>query len=148
MHNNMKKSANITLSPISKSDIEFLYELLNERNSKSNISHKKMPTFNQHTKFIISKPYSKWYIIYYNDKKAGSIYLSRQNEIGIHIKKNMPITIIFFSSLKILIKKNPRKQFLENISPSDYFMDGEPFCEYISNQGATANQIIFNDVML
>ncbi len=121
MHSNMKKSANITLSPISKSDIEFLYELLNERNSKSNISHKKMPTFNQHTKFIISKPYSKWYIIYYNDKKAGSIYLSRQNEIGIHIKKNMPITIIFLSSLKILIKKNPRKQFLANISPSNIY---------------------------
>ena len=101
----MKKSANVTLSPISKSDIEFLYELLNERNPKSNISHKKMPTLNQHAKFIISKPYSKWYIIYYNDKKAGSVYLSRHNEIGIHIKKNMPKTIIFFSSLKILIKK-------------------------------------------
>ena len=80
-----------------------------------------MPTLNQHAKFIISKPYSKWYIIYYNDKKAGSVYLSRHNEIGIHIKKNMPKTIIFFSSLKILIKKNPRKQFLANISPSNIY---------------------------
>jgi|TARA_B110000263_G_scaffold81993_1_gene71711 hypothetical protein len=115
----MKKSVNITLSPISKSDIEFLYELLNERSPKNNISHQKMPTINQHTKFIISKPYSKWYIIYFNDKKAGSVYLSRHNEIGIHIKKNMPKTIIFSSSLKILIKKNPRKQFLANISPSN-----------------------------
>ena len=121
MHNNMKKSANITLSPISKSDREFLYELLNERNTKNSISHKKMPTINQHTKFVISKPYSKWYIISYNDRKAGSIYLSRQNEIGIHIKKNMPKTIIFSSSLKILINKNPRKQFLANVSPSNIY---------------------------
>ena len=35
----MKKSANVTLSPISKSDIEFLYELLNERND-DNVSNK------------------------------------------------------------------------------------------------------------
>lgn len=113
----MKKSENITLKPISKYDIEFLYELLKERNSKYDISHLKMPSFNQHVKFVISKPYSKWYITYYNDKKAGSVYLSKQNEIGIHIKKNMPKNIIFSESLKILMEKNPRKQFLANINP-------------------------------
>ena len=88
----MKKSANVTLSPISKSDIEFLYELLNERNPKSNISHKKMPTINQHTKFVISKPYSKWYIIIYKNKKIGNVYLTKMDEIGIFILK----TINFF----------------------------------------------------
>jgi RimJ/RimL family protein N-acetyltransferase len=115
----MKKSANITLSPISKSDIEFLYELLNERNSKSNISHKKIPTFNQHTKFIISKPYSKWYIIYYNDKKAGSIYLSKNNEIGIFLSKKFQGKNIGNFALNELMKQNPRKRFLANVNPKN-----------------------------
>ena len=46
-----------------KSDAGFLFELLLQRSSKENISHKKMPTYEEHIKFIISKPYYKWYIV-------------------------------------------------------------------------------------
>ena len=45
-----------------------------------------MPTYRSHEKFIISKPYSKWYIINFNNQKIGSVYLSKINEIGIHLK--------------------------------------------------------------
>ena len=43
-----------------KNDADFLFELLLQRSSKENISHKKMPTYEEHIKFIISKPYYKW----------------------------------------------------------------------------------------
>ena len=59
-----------------------------ERDTRANISHKKMPTYNQHVAFVSTKPYSKWYVILYNTNKAGSIYLTSQNEIGIFIKKS------------------------------------------------------------
>ena len=67
---------------------KFLYEFLSERQPIENISHKQMPTFREHVKFINSTPYSKWYIINYDDQKIGTIYLSKQNEIGIHLKKD------------------------------------------------------------
>ena len=59
----------ITLKIISKSDHQFLYDLLLERDPKANISHKKMPTFTEHLKFVKSKPYSKWYVILKEEQK-------------------------------------------------------------------------------
>lgn len=107
----------IILKPVKKGDYRFLFELLQERRKKENISHKKMPTFSQHQKFVSSKPYSKWYVIYYNQNKLGSIYLSKQDEIGIHIKKEISSEKIRLRALKILIEKNPRKRYLANVNP-------------------------------
>ena len=50
-----------------------------------------MPTYAQHIKFIESKPYSKWYIINFN-QKIGSAYLSKQNEVGIFITEKYALT--------------------------------------------------------
>ena len=78
----------VKLKIVSKSDYRFLYDLLIERDTRVNISHKKMPTYNQHVSFVSAKPYSKWYVILYGVNKAGSIYLTSRNEIGIFIKKS------------------------------------------------------------
>ena len=40
-----------------------LYELLAERNPEQNISHKAMPSFDEHCAFVASKPYQAWYLI-------------------------------------------------------------------------------------
>ena len=81
----MKTNSQIKLTAVTKNDALFLYDLLKERKPNVNISHEKMPTYVQHIKFIESKPYSKWYIIKFGNKKIGSVYLSKQNEIGIFI---------------------------------------------------------------
>ena len=67
----------LSLKLVTNSDGKFLFDLLKERDSRANISHKKMPTYVEHTKFIKSKPYSKWYIIFKSKQKIGSIYLSK-----------------------------------------------------------------------
>ena len=54
---------NINLKQIAKEDTQFLYELLKNKDPNSNISHKKMPTYDEHVKFVLSKPYTNWYII-------------------------------------------------------------------------------------
>ena len=115
----MKINSEIKLTLVSKSDAQFLYGLLKERESNVNISHKKMPTYVQHIKFIESKPYSKWYIIRLGNQKIGSAYLSKQNEIGIFITKNMHAKKIGTTALNILIKKNRRKRYLANINPKN-----------------------------
>ena len=109
----------IELATVRKSDIQFLYDLLLNRDSKANISHKKMPTFEQHVKFVSSKPYQKWYIITNNKIRMGSIYLSKQDEIGIFIEKKYQNKGIGKRAIIELMKKNPKKRFLANVSPKN-----------------------------
>ena len=109
----------ISLKLVNHTDHEFLYDLLKNRNPNFNISHKKMPLFKEHVKFVNSKPYSKWYIIMRNKEKLGSIYLSKQNEIGIFLKEDIQGKRIGTTALKLLMMKNPKKRFLANINPKN-----------------------------
>ena len=110
---------NIKLKQITENDMLFLYELLKNKDPNSNISHKKMPTYAQHIKFIESRPYSKWYVIILNNQKIGSAYLSKQNEIGIFITKNKQRKKLGTSVLDMIIKKNHRKRYLANVNPKN-----------------------------
>lgn len=109
----------VTLKSVTKLDLPFLYELLKQRKPNVNISHKKMPTYDQHVRFVMSKPYSKWYIIKFNDQRVGSAYLTRQNEIGIFILNNMSGIGIGTIALKTLMEKNPRGRYLANVNPKN-----------------------------
>ena len=109
----------VKLKIVSKSDYRFLYDLLIERDTRVNISHKKMPTYNQHVSFVSAKPYSKWYVILYRVNKVGSIYLTSQNEIGIFIKKSFQNKQIGNIALRKLIQKNPKKRYLANVNPQN-----------------------------
>ena len=114
-----KNESLIKLKTVSKSDYRFLYNLLMERDSRQNISHKSMPTYNQHVSFVSSKPYSKWYVILYGANKIGSVYLTSQNEIGIFIKKSFQNKKIGNIVLCRLIQKNPKKRYLANVNPKN-----------------------------
>ena len=109
----------VKLKTVSKSDYRFLYNLLRERDARANISHKKMPTYNQHVAFVSAKPYSKWYVILYDTNKAGSIYLTSQNEIGIFIKKSFQSKQLGNIALRKMIQKNPKKRYLANVNPQN-----------------------------
>ena len=116
----MKKTQSlIGLKSVTNFDVKFLFDLLKERDPRVNISHRKMPTYNQHTKFIKSKPYSKWYIILKSKQKIGSIYLSKNDEIGIFLSKKFQGKNVGSFALNELIKKNPRKRFLANVNPKN-----------------------------
>ena len=109
----------LNLKLVTTSDTKFLFDLLKERDPRANISHKKMPTYEEHIKFIKSKPYSKWYIILTSKQKIGSIYLSKNNEVGIFISKKFQGKNIGNYALNELMKKNPRKRFLANVNPKN-----------------------------
>ena len=80
---------------------------------------KKYKKIIKHIQFIKSKPYTKWYIILQSNKKVGSIYLSKNDEIGIFISKKFQGKNIGFHALTELLKKNPRKRFLANVNPKN-----------------------------
>ena len=114
-------------------DAEFLFNLLEERDSRANISHKKMPTYNSHVKFIESKPYKKWYVVIarkrissnkksprsFTEIKVASIYLSKNDEIGIFVLKKFQGMNIGKFALNELITRNPKKRYLANVSPNN-----------------------------
>jgi RimJ/RimL family protein N-acetyltransferase len=116
----MKKiQSAISLKSVTNSDTKFLFDLLKEREPRVNISHKKMPTYNEHIKFIKSKPYSKWYIILKSKQRVGSIYLSKNDEIGIFLSKKFQGKNVGNFALNELMKKNRRKRFLANVNPKN-----------------------------
>ena len=123
-----------TMRPVRPSDdADFLFNLLKERDSRANISHKKMPTFASHLKFIKSKPYKKWFIILYREKnssikksnysfkqtKVASVYLSKNDEIGIFVLKKFQRMNIGTFALNELISRIPLKRYLANVSPKN-----------------------------
>lgn len=68
----------------------FLYELLEERLTEpaTNISHRGMPSWDEHLRFIRSHAYRAWYLIEADGKAVGAIYLTVKREVGIHLKKD------------------------------------------------------------
>jgi RimJ/RimL family protein N-acetyltransferase len=63
----------------------FLYMLLRERTPQQSISHKRMPSIEEHLAFIESNPYPHWFLIEVDDDVVGSVYLTSNREIGIFI---------------------------------------------------------------
>lgn len=109
----------LKLRSVNQLDFRFLYNLLKERDPKVNISHKKMPSYAEHVKFVKSRPYAIWNVIEYGKQKVGTIYLSKNDEIGIFLKKKFQQKNIGQESLKLFIQINPRKRYLANISPKN-----------------------------
>ena len=109
----------LELKSVTKTDVRFLYNQLKERDPKINISHKIMPSYSEHTRFVLSKPYSKWYIIYYKNRKVGNVYLSKMNEIGIFILKTIKVKGLGSLVLEQVLKKNPKTRYLANVNPKN-----------------------------
>ena len=94
-----------------------LYTLLEERDPHVNISHRRMPTWKEHTRFIVRRPYSAWYLIKSEEHYVGAIYLTALNEIGIGILARWRGRGYGPAAIKALMRKHPRERLLANINP-------------------------------
>ena len=131
----MLKEKNLRLRAIDKSDLRFLFKLLKERDPKANISHKKMPTYVEHSKFVLSKPYSKWYIIFLRNKK---IVLAI--DIGANPKRNFSKDYQS-GALSFEIISSGKKL----ITNSGYFVNKHNKLNKISKSTALHNTLIIED---
>ena len=120
---------------INKSDLKFLFNHLKERDPRENISHKKMPTYDEHVKFVLSKPYSKWYIIFEKNKKIGSVYLTNADELGLHLKKEYFRESMLKEILECLMKNEQNKRFVFNVSPRN-----KKFMKFLQKNGYVISQ--------
>lgn len=108
--------------------ITFLYELMQERDPEINISHSTLPTFEEHTEFVRSRPYRLWYIISHGPIWVGCISATDRNEIGIVLRKDYRGKGIGPDAIKMLIDTHeplPAEpsirsgSWLANIAPSN-----------------------------
>lgn len=78
----------VSLKPVDRHDYSFLYRMLKERDPVANISHGKMPTWEQHLHFCITNPQQRWWrIVMSGNKKIGQCYVTGRDEIGIELLK-------------------------------------------------------------
>ena len=94
-----------------------LYRLLKERESFHNISHKEMPTWEDHVKFVLSRPYRVWYAIEDVDL-VGSCYLSKKREIGVFVLKEFQGKGYGTFAVKDMMRRWPGR-LLANINPEN-----------------------------
>lgn len=64
--------------------IEILYGQLEER--LHSISHKVMPSFDDHSTFVRNHPYRKWVIVKNKKKVIGNVYIQFDNSISLHLE--------------------------------------------------------------
>ena len=101
--------------------IPFLYELLRQRDIDTvSLSHRVMPTVIDHVEFYLSKPYRWWYIVLIDSQRVGTVYLTKNDEIGIDIRKTDQRKGYGAWAVCKLMRLHPNnKPFLANINPKN-----------------------------
>lgn len=107
----------MTFAHIRRSDEHFLYTLLAIRPTRANISHRRTPTWAQHVRFVRSRPYAVWYTIRMAGQRIGAIYLTRQNEIGVHILDEFQRHGIATRAILTLMRRHARQRYLAHVAP-------------------------------
>ena len=98
--------------------IDILFRLLAEREPSESISHRGMPTFDEHCTFVRARPYLAWYLIEVDWKVVGATYLSHQREIGIGIFREHRGQGHAKAAIQMLMTLHPGR-FLANINPAN-----------------------------
>jgi RimJ/RimL family protein N-acetyltransferase len=95
------------------------YQLLQEREPSQNISHKTMPTWDEHQAFIKSHPYKAWYVFRTPmGEPAGCVYLTRNREIGIFVLKKHQGQGLATQAITEIMRLHPGR-ILANINPAN-----------------------------
>lgn len=125
------------LLPISEypDHAKILYDLLAERPAEASISHKAMPTWEEHLEFIGQKPgawgsgrahpYQAWYIaqewLSHDDgmQVVGSVYLTNANEIGVSVFAKYQGHGFGEEAVRMLMELHWPRRFLANVAPGN-----------------------------
>lgn len=111
----------VVFEEVDEQHIDYLYCLLEQRPREACISHQHMPTREQHSAFVRSAPYEVWYIIKDNiGDLVGACYITRANEIGVHIHHNFQHRGFGSRTVKKLMLMHGPRKWKANISPENH----------------------------
>ena len=95
---------------------QLLFQLLEERGPDVSISHKAMPTWDEHVRFVESRPYQAWYFIE-AEGVVGACYLSKQDEIGVFVFNAHQGKGYGPWAIEAIMLKHGKRRYLANINP-------------------------------
>lgn len=99
--------------------VETLYQLLRTRPQEENITHRKMPAFEDHARFVKSHPYRIWKLLEVDEIYVGSIYLTDRFEIGVHLFPQFKDKGYEAQAIAKLILEYELKKVFMNVSPTN-----------------------------
>jgi hypothetical protein len=106
----------------SDDDVRELFCILESRSF--GISHQKMPSYEEHRKFVKHHPYRFWYIIKINGLTAGSLYFNFDNSIGLSMPECSPL--IIESALRRAIRLHRPLSRKASLRPGHFFINVNP----------------------
>jgi len=108
--------------------LQLLWNLLSEREPEQNISHHEMPSWEQHSRFIESRPYADWCFIEEGKRVLGAVYLTKNNEIGVHIYKEHQHKGAGPWAVDAIMLRHGKRPYLANVSPRN-LRSANMFCK-------------------
>jgi len=109
----------IKLREVTSADYRFLYSLLAQRDSTINISHKRMPTYEQHVQYLSRSPYLWHRIITLSDLPIGMCYRTIEGYVGIFLDRTFQGFGYGPTVLQMIIAEHPRSRLIANVNPSN-----------------------------
>jgi RimJ/RimL family protein N-acetyltransferase len=123
----------IPVDPANEEHLRVLYELLEERTPEQSISHRRMPTREEHCRFVGDKTpkrledgelffigsYQDWCLIQNAAGIVGAVYLTRANEIGIGILREFQGHGYGPNAVVMMMMKHGERNYYANINPAN-----------------------------
>lgn len=131
---------------VKKNDVHIkaLYELL--KNRKFNISHQNLPTFSEHKLFVLNNPYRAWYLIEVNKLFVGTMYLLKDNCIGIYVEGQNKYVIE--KTIEWVLRNKKPLPGIKSVRVSSFHINIAPNNKIISSilrkMGATPIQLTYS----
>ena len=131
---------------IKKNDVHIkaLYELL--KNRKFNISNQKLPTFREHKLFVLNNPYRAWYLIEVNKLFVGTMYLLKDNCVGIYVDEQNKYVIE--KIIEWVLRNKKPLPAIKSVRASDFHINiainNKMMSSVLRKMGATPIQLTYS----
>ena len=142
---------NCKIRLVNERDIPILYEHLREfvETPNASTSGNPLPPYDESKKFIMkylidnkNHEYDKWYIVLdENENIVGDVFLNKKNMIAYHILKKYQRKGFAESSVKLMMKENPRRRFFATVN-----MKNEPSLDFTTKLGFKKKSFIFEKI--
>ena len=117
-----QKNANIFFEKVmgTEEQIEILY--IHLKNRKYSISHKLLPQYQDHIKFVKNHPYRDWFIIKEAKEIIGNVYVHFDNSIGLNCTDEIT-EVQIGTVLQILTNTLKPLEPVPSVRSSGYFIN-------------------------
>jgi hypothetical protein len=142
----IKKVEELTLVRIKRNDAhtKVLYELLKSR--KFNISNQKIPKYSEHKLFVLNNPYRAWYLIKVNNFFVGTLYLLKNNCVGIYVKDQNKFVIK--KTIEWLLKNKKPLPEIKSVRSSEFHinvaLNNQIISSILNKIGAARTQVTYS----